>query len=117
QLGKRLKLEASTVSWRVRRVMRGGWLKNLETRNGHPARLTLGDPLPDETTALPTVEQVHEVFESLRRPFESAAQPTNPSERSTSSDPFECENGFRETVEGTVDGPLDTPEDEEWLDL
>jgi len=64
QLAARLGLEASTVSWRVNRAIKGGFLENEETRRGHPAKLKLGDPLPDEATALPPVEAVREAFES-----------------------------------------------------
>lgn len=36
-----------------------GYVKNLEERKGRPARLVLGDPLPDDIEILPTVERLH----------------------------------------------------------
>jgi DNA primase len=62
-LAKRLGLAKSTVSWRVRRAIKNGWLVNNETRRGHEARLCLGNVLPDAESALPTVDQLREVFE------------------------------------------------------
>jgi hypothetical protein len=41
QLIDRLKLAKSTVSYRVKSAISGGWLINLETRRGYPARLAL----------------------------------------------------------------------------
>ncbi|HKA55532.1 MAG TPA: hypothetical protein VKJ47_17915, partial [Candidatus Binatia bacterium] len=35
-----------------------GFLKNEETKKGFPARLVLGDPLPEERPILPTPEEV-----------------------------------------------------------
>src|SRR5437773_11722235 len=66
-LAKRLGLEPSTVSWRVSKAVKGGWLKNAETRPGYPARLSLGDPLPSDVTMLPTVEAVQEAIDRSRR--------------------------------------------------
>jgi hypothetical protein len=96
QLGNRLDLSASTVSWRVQKAVRRGWLRNLEMRRGHPAQLQRGNPLPDEATALPTVDQVRQAFESIRPPFESASNTATSDETTTSVDPFECSNDFRE---------------------
>lgn len=49
----RLGLDKSAASRRVRQARRGGYLVNKEERRGRPARLVLGDPLPEETTFLP----------------------------------------------------------------
>ena len=59
-LAKRLSRSKSTVSYRVKRAVDGGWLVNEEWRQGHPARLVRGAPLPDEVTSLPSVERVLE---------------------------------------------------------
>ena len=88
-LARRLNLQTSTVSWRVRRAIKRGWLKNLETKPGHPARLVRGDPLPDEVTALPPFERVREVFES-------GQFGQTPSKERTSGEVFECSSHFRE---------------------
>jgi hypothetical protein len=63
-LAKQLNLSKSTVSWRVRQAVKGGFLKNLEFRKGYTARLLRGDPLPDSLSALPEPEKVMEAFES-----------------------------------------------------
>jgi len=63
ELGQRLKLSRSTISYRVGRALRAGWLVNRESRRGHPARLAQGAPLPEIVGALPEPERVREVFE------------------------------------------------------
>ncbi len=63
ELARRLKLSKATVSYRVKRCLRGGWLVNGEQRKGQPAKLSRGVPLPEAMTALPTPERVREVFE------------------------------------------------------
>ena len=98
-LAKRLGLEPSTVSWRVSKAVKGGWLKNAETRPGYPARLSLGDPLPSDVTMLPTVEAVQEAIDRSRRVrqvFESAEADGTVSADRSSVEAFECLNEFRE---------------------
>jgi hypothetical protein len=58
-LKKALKLDKSVVSRRVAAALDAGLLRNLEDRKGRPARLVLGDPLPDEIGLLPTPERLH----------------------------------------------------------
>ena len=43
----------STVSWRVRKACRDGFLVNAELRKGHLALIQLGDALPDDSGVLP----------------------------------------------------------------
>jgi hypothetical protein len=47
------------VSRRVTVAVDAGVLRNLEDRKGRPARLVLGDPLPDEIELLPKPERLH----------------------------------------------------------
>ena len=54
-----LKLDKSVVSRRVAAAMQAGVLRNLEDRKGRPARLVLGDPLPEEIEILPRPERLH----------------------------------------------------------
>jgi hypothetical protein len=56
---KVLKLDKSVVSRRIIAAMDAGVLRNLENRKGRPARLVLGDPLPDEIELLPRSERLH----------------------------------------------------------
>jgi primase-like protein len=55
-LAEHLKLEKSTVSARVHRADARGFLTNNETKKGLPARIALGDPLPEERRVLPPPE-------------------------------------------------------------
>jgi hypothetical protein len=48
-----LGLDKSAASRRVRVAVERGYVRNLEDRRGHPARLVLGDPLPTDTAILP----------------------------------------------------------------
>ena len=57
-LARKLGLSKSTTSYRVRQAIRGGWLCNHEQRRGHPARLVRGAPLPEDSSPLPTREEV-----------------------------------------------------------
>ena len=43
----------------MRAAIDRGYIKNLEDRRGRPARLVLGDPLPDDVEILPSVERLH----------------------------------------------------------
>jgi hypothetical protein len=53
ELAKRLNLDKSTVSRRVKVAMSDGYLQNLETRRGQPMKLTTGDSLPEGVPLLP----------------------------------------------------------------
>jgi hypothetical protein len=55
-LAKALNLDRGPVSRRVRVAIDRGYLTNREDRRGRPARLVLGDPLPDEQEILPRPE-------------------------------------------------------------
>jgi hypothetical protein len=52
-LAHRLQLDKTVVSRRCRVARDGGYLLNLEERRGRPARLVIGEPLPEEITILP----------------------------------------------------------------
>ena len=56
---KVLKLDKSAVSRRVAAALEAGVLRNLEDRKGRPARLVLGDPLPEEIELLPIPGRLH----------------------------------------------------------
>ncbi len=53
---QRLNLDRGTASRRVRDAIAAGYLLDQEDRHGHPSRLRLADPLPDDGAVLPTVE-------------------------------------------------------------
>ena len=56
ELARALKLDRSATSRRVATAINRGYVKNLEERKGRPARLVLGDQMPEETDVLPTPE-------------------------------------------------------------
>jgi len=56
QVARKLNLDKATTSRRVRAAIDRGFLKNLEDRRRRPARLVLGDPLPDNQKVLPDPE-------------------------------------------------------------
>jgi hypothetical protein len=53
-----LRLDKSAVSRRVTEAVDAGFLRNLEDRKGRPARLVIGDALPDNCEVLPPLEQL-----------------------------------------------------------
>jgi hypothetical protein len=58
-LGARLKLDKSSASRRAKEAIAKGYLKNLEDKRGRPAKLVLGDPLPDDISVLPSLETLY----------------------------------------------------------
>jgi hypothetical protein len=62
-LARRLRLARSSVSYRVGRALAGGWLLNKASGKNQRPRLARGAPLPEESSALPTVGQVRAAFE------------------------------------------------------
>ena len=59
-LAKHLGLDKSAASRRVRVSLDRGFLTNAETRKGRPSRLSVGDPMPENTPILPTVETLRD---------------------------------------------------------
>jgi hypothetical protein len=57
-VGTSLQLDKSSASRRVRVALDRGYLRNLEDRKGRPARLVLGEPLPEDQEILPTVTEL-----------------------------------------------------------
>lgn len=59
QLAALLKLDKSTTSRRAKVASDAGYLVNLEEKRGRPARLVLGDPLPDDVPILPPADVLY----------------------------------------------------------
>jgi hypothetical protein len=55
-VAERLDLDKSTAQRRAKVAISRGYLQNDEDRRGKPARLVLGEPLPEELEVLPAVE-------------------------------------------------------------
>ena len=84
-LARALNLDKASASRRWNNARARGYLKNLETGRGKPARIVLADPLPDDIEVLPTVE-------------DAAPQPRQPgsgSERHTPSPEAASRHGQR----------------------
>jgi hypothetical protein len=62
ELAKVLGLDKSAASRRWQAARGRGYLRNLEDKRGKPARIVLGDSLPDELDLLPTVELLAECW-------------------------------------------------------
>ncbi|MBC7234246.1 MAG: hypothetical protein H5T69_00270 [Chloroflexi bacterium] len=58
QLAHRLGLDKSSVSRRVRVARDLGYLINLEDKRGKPARLIVGEPMPEERPVLPLPDDI-----------------------------------------------------------
>ncbi len=58
QLAEVLGLDKASVSRRVGQAVKGGWLVNDEDRKGRPAKLLLGERLPEERPALPAPAEI-----------------------------------------------------------
>jgi hypothetical protein len=58
QVAAALGIDKSTAMRRTRTAVTRGFLHNLETGRGRPARLLIGDPVPDDASFLPTVEEL-----------------------------------------------------------
>src|SRR5262249_39569668 len=57
-LAEMLGLDKSSASRRANDAIERGYLKNLEEKKRRPARLVIGDPLPDAVEGLPAVEKM-----------------------------------------------------------
>jgi len=59
QLAQALGLDKSAASRRAASAVQQGFLRNLEDRKGRPARLCLGEPIPEPLSILPSREVLH----------------------------------------------------------
>jgi hypothetical protein len=60
QLATLLSLDKSATSRRWQNARTRGYVKNLEEKRGKPARIVLGDPLPDDIEILPSPERLED---------------------------------------------------------
>ncbi len=61
-VARRMKLDRSAVSRRINAAIDRGYLKNLEEKRGQPARICLGDALPEDTEVLPSADSLREAL-------------------------------------------------------
>lgn len=57
-IASKLVLDPSSAARRVRAACEAGYLVNLEARLGRPAKIRLGNPLPEDQEVLPSVERL-----------------------------------------------------------
>ncbi|MGF1470300.1 MAG: hypothetical protein ACFB50_00985 [Rubrobacteraceae bacterium] len=55
-----LDIDKAAASRRVRAAVDRGYITNLEDRRGHPARLVVGDPMPEDEEILPPSKQLED---------------------------------------------------------
>jgi len=72
KVAKALGIDRSAASRRVAVAVADEYLNNLEEREGRPARLVLGDALPEDETILPTPEKLKEKLSSSYPSFTRA---------------------------------------------
>ncbi len=61
-VARHMKLDRSAVSRRLNSAIDRGYLKNLEEKRGQPARICLGDPLPEDADVLPSADSLREAL-------------------------------------------------------
>jgi hypothetical protein len=67
-LGVRLNIDRSAASRRYGTARARGYLKNLESKRGLPARIVPGEPLPEDIEILPAPDRLREQCSSARTP-------------------------------------------------
>jgi hypothetical protein len=103
-VAEELEIDKSAASRRVRTAIGRGYVKNLEDRKGHPARLVIGEDMPEDREILPAAEELEGVDrltvdrggihhppppqritsgEGGLIPLRETRQPINPDERSS----------------------------------
>jgi hypothetical protein len=80
-VAKRLGLDKSVASRRVKVAIKHGYLHNLETTPGRPTKLITGDPIPGDQEVLPTVEALRGCMTVA-----GAARPQNPCQATVRGD-------------------------------
>jgi hypothetical protein len=83
-VAKRLELNKSTITRRVREAVGGGYLCNKATTTGRPAMVVINDPLPDEVEMLPNSAKVASRYNARIKKLKSKrahVKPTNPKSR------------------------------------
>ncbi len=60
EIAKVLNLDKSATSRRVRVAIDGGYLRNDEQKRGRPAKIALGEPLPEDHELLPSPKRLEE---------------------------------------------------------
>jgi hypothetical protein len=75
KLATALNVDKSSASRRWSEARRRGYLRNLEDRRGKPARIVVGEPLPNDVEILPPASQLEERCGIARVPEQGPAPP------------------------------------------
>jgi hypothetical protein len=75
-----LEIDKAAALRRVRTAIGRGYIKNLEDRKGHPARLVLADAMPEDQEILPIPEELGDSGCTVDCVFEGTQHPPPPSE-------------------------------------
>ncbi len=80
-VAEELEVDKAAASRRVKVAVDRGYLRNLEDRKGRPARLVVGESMPEDTEILPPPEDLEEVLSgcAVDRDFEGIQHPPPPS--------------------------------------
>jgi hypothetical protein len=78
-IAQALKLDKASALRRARVAIDHGYLRNLEDRKGRPARLVLGDPLPEDQAILPERSVLESAEQGCTVALESEEVPAPPS--------------------------------------
>ncbi len=93
-VAKALGLDKSAALRRVRVASDAGYVQNLEDRKGRPAKLALGEALPDDRAILPTLADILEGCRVAGVPEGQGTPPPPPVE--ATEDDAEAEDGEKE---------------------
>ena len=102
-LARELNLDKASASRRWNSARARGYLKNLESGRGKPARIVLADPLPDDREILPTPERLRERCSGADPPEDEADAPPSTLETLLISDSSIPELGTITTSAWTPD--------------
>ena len=58
ELAKKLGLDKSPISKRIKKAVKEGYLANLESRTGRPAQIVLEKSLPEDNEIFPSPEKL-----------------------------------------------------------
>jgi hypothetical protein len=76
-VAQELRLHKATVSRRILKALRSGFLINHETRKGFPHKLVLGDPMPEDNDAgvLPRPDEIEQKYSAFSAETDATVQP------------------------------------------
>lgn len=110
-----LKIDKAAASRRVKVAVDRGYLRNLEDRKGRPARLVVGESMPEDAEILPLPEDLEEVLSgcAVDRDFGGIQHPPPPSSANSSSRPGGREAYTSSQTGSTGQHPGEAPEERE----